>query len=159
PALLSAHAVRTGSDNGPVEPIASSGSAAVFRPAGAVASGDASALLRDGRMLAAEVLSSAGDGTVLLAIGRHAIPAESELRLDPAARFLVRVEEGADGIVLRATDTPVDEEAALVSALRAVVGEDRPIGELLSELPASLRTASSAPAGAEEAFADLARVL
>src|SRR5262249_37051580 len=64
------HARTRASDNAPVEPIASSGTGAVFRPTGGGTS-EAAALLRDGRLLAAEVLARNADGTLLLAIGRH----------------------------------------------------------------------------------------
>jgi len=123
-----------------MEPIASSGAGAVVRPTGTVTS-EAAALLRDGRVLAAEVLSPGGEGTLLLAIGRHVIPAESDLRLDPGARLLVRVEEGLDGVVLKIVAPAGDEEESLLSALRSVVGEERPLGELLGELARGLRGA------------------
>ena len=122
-----------------MEPIASSG-AAVFRPTGGSGS-DVQALLRDGRVLKAEVLQHSADGTVLLAIGRHTIPAETELRLDPGASFLVRVEEGAQGTVLRRL-APEGSDAALLRALRAVVGRGGRLGETLGELGRALRAAS-----------------
>lgn len=121
-----------------MEPIAASGASAVFRPAGGPSS-EVSALLRDGRVLSAEVLARPGDSSVLLAIGRHTIPAESELALDPGARFLVRVEQGAEGVVLRLLGSSAVEEEALLAALRAVVGEERPVGEVLGELARALR--------------------
>ena len=121
-----------------MEPIASSGAGAVFRPTGSGAS-DVQALLRDGRVLKAEVLQHTAEGTVLLAIGRQTIPAETELRLDPGASFLVRVEESAQGIVLRAL-APEDGESALLRALRAVVGQGREFGPALGELGRMLGT-------------------
>jgi len=122
-----------------VEPIASSGAGAVFRPTGG--SSDVQALLRDGRVLKAEVLQHSADGTVLLAIGRQTIPAETELSLDPGASFLVRVEEGAQGIVLRWL-APEGSDAALLRALRAVVGQGGRLGETLGELGRALREAA-----------------
>mgnify|MGYP001263647250 FL=1 len=122
-----------------MEPIASSGAGAVFRPSGG-GSTEIAALLRNGRVLSAEVLSPPGDGTVLLAIGRHSIPAESNLRLDPGARFLVRVEQGAEGVVLKMLAAGGGQDEALLSALRGVVGE-RPLGEVLGELGRALRAA------------------
>jgi hypothetical protein len=118
-----------------VEPIASSGAGAVLRPTGGGGS-DVQALLRDGRVLKAEVLQQSADGTVLLAIGRQTIPAETELRLDPGASFFVRVEEGAQGIVLLLA--PEGEESALLRALRPVVGQGGQLGESLGELVRSL---------------------
>jgi hypothetical protein len=122
-----------------VEPIASTGAGAVFRPTGAGTS-EVQALLRDGRVLRAEVLQLSAEGTVLLAIGRQRIPAETELRLDPGASFLVRVEEGTQGIVLRWL-APEGDEAALLRALRAVVGQGGRLGETLGELGRALHAA------------------
>ncbi|MSR60909.1 MAG: flagellar hook-length control protein FliK [Planctomycetes bacterium] len=135
-----------------VEPIASSGAGAVFRPAGGAPSSELSALLRDGRVLNAEVLTGSTEGTMILAIGRHSVPAESELDLDPGARFQVLVEQNADGIVLRILAPPEGEDAILLRALRGVVGDERPLGELLGELLARLR-------GPGEALPELAPLL
>ena len=88
-------------DNAAVEPIASSGAGAVFRPSTAAASPELSTLLRDGRVLAAEVLAGGTDGTLLLALGKHAVPAETDLRFPVGTRFVVRVDEEAQGVVLR----------------------------------------------------------
>ncbi len=123
-----------------MEPIASSASGAVFRPS-AGGSSELTALLRHGRVLSAEMLSNPGDGTVLLAIARHTIPAESDLRLDPGARFLVRVEQSAEGVLLKLLSAEAAPDDALLGALRAVVGEERPLGEVLGELGRALRAA------------------
>lgn len=133
-----AHAAEPGSDNARVEPIASSGLGATFR---ATAASDLNALLRDGRVLAAEVLSAEGDGALLLAIGRQTIPAESELRLDPGQRFLVRVEQGPEGTLLELLGGTAGPEDSLLTALRAGVGDGRPVGALLGELARALRGA------------------
>src|SRR5262249_54335580 len=108
-----------------MEPIAASGSASVLRSSGNPA--DASAALRQGRVLSAEVLAAGTDGTLLLAIGRHAIPAQTDLRLDPGARFLVRVLEEAGGIVLEKLAGEDVEESALVRTLRTVLADARPL--------------------------------
>jgi hypothetical protein len=131
-----AHAAPGATDNAPVEPIVSSGAAHVFRPSSS--SPELNLLLRDGRMLAAEVLSNPGDGTLMLAIGRHVVPADSDLRFDPGTTFLARVDEEPDGIVLRLLGDEGGEEPALLRALRGVVGEERPLGELFAELRAAL---------------------
>src|SRR5262249_19778330 len=106
------HAAARGSDNGAMEPIASSGAGAVFRPPGGAGS-DAAALLRNGRVLSAEVLARSGDNALLLAIGRQVIPAESDLQLDLGARFLVRVDEGTDGVVLKILSAGGEQEESL----------------------------------------------
>ncbi len=123
-----------------MEPIASSGAGAVFRPTGG-GNSEVHALLRDGRVLKAEVLQPSANGSVLLAIGRHVIPAETELRLDPGARFLVLVEQGTQGAVLRML-APEGDQSALLRALRGVVGEERPLGAVLGELESALRPAA-----------------
>jgi hypothetical protein len=105
-----------------------------------------STLLRDGRMVAAEVLTRPGDGTVMLAIGRHVVPAETELRFEPGTRFLLRVEDGPEGLVLRLLGGEGDEEPGLLRALRRVVGQGRPLGELLGDLHVAL--VAQGPAGA-----------
>jgi len=122
-----------------VEPIASSGAGASIR-AGALGPSELSSLLRDGRVLRAEVVSPQTDGTLLLSIARHMVPAESDLRLDPGAQLLVRVEEGRDGLVLQILAPPTESEEALVGALRARVGRQAPLGELLGELARILTT-------------------
>lgn len=119
-----------------MEPIAASGAGAVFRPSGG-GSGEANALLRDGRVLRAVVLEPSANGSVLLAIGRHVVPAETELRLDPGARFLVQVEQGAEGTVLKWL-APEGDQQALLRALRSVVPDERSLGAVLGELAHAL---------------------
>lgn len=119
-----------------MEPIVSSGAAHVFRPSSS--SPELNILLRDGRMLAAEVLSNPGDGTLMLSIGRHVVPADSDLRFEPGTTFLARVDEEPEGIVLRLLDDEGRQEPALLRALRGVVGEERPLGELFEALRAAL---------------------
>jgi hypothetical protein len=120
-----------------MDPLASTNAASVVRPTAAVLAGDLASLLRDGRVLAGEVLASPGDGTVLLAIGRQQVPAQTALALEPESRHLFQVQETAAGIVLRVLGLG-GEESALLVALRRVVGEGRPIGELLGRLAAVL---------------------
>ena len=138
-----------------MEPIVTSGSGAVFRPAPGSTSPELSTLLRHGRMLMAEVLSNPGDGTLMLSIGRHTVPAETQLELDPGASFLVRVEEGSGGIVLHLLAAGEDGDSALIRALRGVVGSERPLGELFGELSQVLR-AESARGSLSPALRDLA---
>jgi hypothetical protein len=130
-----------------VEPIASSAGSAL-RPAGPGAA-DASALLRQGRILAAEVLARSADGTVQLALGRHVVPAKTELQMHPGARFLVQVAEEAGEPVLHVLTARAGEGSALLAALRRVIGAERPLGELLAELARSLGGERGLPAEAE----------
>ena len=130
-----------------MEPLAASTAAAILRPAAAFHA-ELSAVLRDGRVIAGEVLQSSGDGMVTLALGRHRVPAETRLLLDPGQHFLFQVEDDGGELVLRILGGGDPIEVQLLQALRRVVGEDRSVGELLSELAARLR-AELASAGSE----------
>lgn len=135
------HAPATGTDNGPVEPISSS-AAGVFRTTPGASNSEGAGLLRDGRIVQAEVLSQRADGTLVLAVGRYTVPAESELRLDVGARFVARVEADGADVVLRYLVEPTGDGGELLRALRAVVGGGRPLGELLFEAAEALRAAA-----------------
>jgi len=105
-----------------------------------------SAVLREGRVLAGEVLQTLDGGTLLIGIGSHRVPAESHVEMQPGQRFLFQVEAG-DPPVLRVLAAPPGvEEPALVRALRGALASVRPIGQLLAELAAAL-AAESAQAG------------
>lgn len=105
----------------------------VLRPATALQS-DLSAVLREGRVLAGEVLQSLGGGTVLVGIGRHRVPARSQVEMQPGQRFLFQVVGSGDQLALRLIAPAAEGESALLRALRRVAGLDRPAGELLTEL-------------------------
>lgn len=128
-----------------MEPLVSSSAPAVLRPAAVALQSDLAALLRDGRLLAGELVAGPTDGQVLLAIGRHHVPAHSNVRLDPGRPFLFRVEETRSGIVLHVLDGAQAEEPALLRALRAVVAHERPIGTVLAELLARVRAQAAEP--------------
>ncbi len=116
-----------------MEPIAPSAASGSLRPLASLAS-ELSAVLRQGRVLVAEVLSSTGDGSVLLAIGRQRVPAETQVSLDPGQELLVKVEGTPDGIVLGILGDDSSDVSDLLRALRAVIGEDEPLGTLLAKL-------------------------
>jgi len=120
-----------------VEPIASSAAASI-RPGGG-GGPELASLLKDGRVLRAEVLEPNTGGSLLLAVARHTVPADTDLQLDPGTRLLVRVEETAEGVVLRLLAPEAGPEDALAAALRARVGRTPPLGELLGELASLLR--------------------
>lgn len=128
-----------------MEPISSS-AAGIFRTTPGASNSEGAGLLRDGRIVQAEVLSQRADGTLVLAIGRHTVPAESELRLDIGARFAARVEADGQEIVLRYLVEPSGEGGGLLGALRTVVGAGRPLGELLLEAADALRARADAHA-------------
>jgi hypothetical protein len=138
-----------------MEPFAASASSSVIRPASAGVLSDASAVLRDGRILAGEVLANPGDGSVLLALGRHRVPAETNIALEQGDRFLVRVEGEGASLVLRLLRPGDPAVAPLLAALRQVVGESRPVGALLADLAARLRAEDASGTGVARLLAAL----
>src|SRR6187402_1108853 len=136
-----------------MEPIVSTSAQAVLRPAALALQSDLAQLLRDGRLLTGEIVAGPTAGQVLIAIGRHRVPAQSDVRLEPGRAFLFRVEETRSGVVLHVLDGAQEEEPVLLRALREVVAHERPIGAILSELLARAR----ASAGSERS--ELPRML
>lgn len=130
-----------------MDPIAAQNHALPLRPS-AAGSGqvELSTLLRDGRVLAGEVLQSMNGG-VLIGIGRHRVPAQTNLQLEPGHQFLFQVEHAGDNVVLRILGQGGGEESDLMRLLRQVIGEDRPIGTLLSELASRVRAELAKPNG------------
>jgi hypothetical protein len=129
-----------------VEPIVSNAGAA--RLAIAPQASAANAVLREGRIVAAQVLGRSGDGSLLLAIGRQQVPTQTALELEPGRAFLARVVVDSGGLaltILPELDAEPGPDSLLLRALRAVVGEERPSGELLGDLLARLRAAAGAP--------------
>ncbi len=125
-----------------MEPVAATNHPIAIRPAGAIHH-DLSSLLRDGRVLAGEVLKTLNGGGLLIGIGRHRVPAQTHLKLDPGHHFLFQVERNGDQFLLRILGG--GGESDLVRFLRQVIGDDRPIGELLSELAARVRAELERP--------------
>lgn len=101
-------------------------------------SNDVSAVLREGRVLAGEVLQSFGGGSLLIGIGPHRVSAESQVDLRPGERFLFQVEGSGAQTTLRVLDEAEVGEPNLLRALRAVLGQDQPLGRLLDELAGRL---------------------
>lgn len=123
-----------------MEPIANqAGVSQTVRPVLAL-SGDLSAVLREGRVIAGEVLQGLDGKSLLIGVGRHRVPAESQVELQPGDRFLARVEQTDEGTVLRVLGGRRGSVSPLLLALRNVVGEDKPVGELLQDLARSLRS-------------------
>ena len=100
---------------------------------------DLASLLRDGRVLAGRVAEQLANGTLVIAVGNQRIPAEALVPMQVGQSFLFRVEHGVAGIVLRLLGGAAEAEPGLLVALRQLVGQDRPIGELLANLAAALR--------------------
>jgi hypothetical protein len=129
-----------------VEPFALQSSAGLIRPAIELQS-DLAAVLRAGRVLGGEVLQTLDGDTLLIGIGSHRVPARARVRMQPGHKFLFQVERDGDGIVLRVLGGGAAGESGLLEALRKVVGQDQPIGELLERLAAVLRSGSGTGLG------------
>jgi hypothetical protein len=133
-----------------VEPFALQASApGLIRPTIDLQS-DLSAVLREGRVMSGEVLQTLDGDTILVGVGSHRVPARSRVRMQPGHKFLFQVQREGDGIVLRVLGQGAGEEAALLQALRQVMGQEQPLGELLQRLADTLRMlageASTSPA-------------
>ena len=121
--------------------------------------GSLTSILREGRMVAGEVLQRMDGGTVLIGLGRHRVPADSQVEMQPGQRFLARVVEGEEGLVLKVLGPGGGKDSKLLLALRSVVGQDRPVGELLGEVAGRLRAALGAGAGRTEGDRGLGELL
>ena len=122
--------------------MAASSLGAALRPGFGASPTELASLLRDGRLLAAEVLEASRDGNLILAIGRHRVPAESDVDLDPGRHLLLRVSQQGGGWLLHVVGEPDVAEPFLLAELRKVVGEQRSVGELLAGLAARLRASA-----------------
>jgi hypothetical protein len=124
----------------------------VLRPATALQA-DLAAVLREGRVLAGEVLQALDGGTVLIGIGSHRVAAHSQVEMQPGHRFLFQVESSAEATLLRVLGESSSKEHALLAALRNVLDQQLPMGELLTQLALQLesaaRQASSSGPGTE----------
>jgi hypothetical protein len=131
---------------------------AALRPALALEA-DLSSVLREGRVLAGEVLQTLDGGSLLIGVGQHRIPARSQVEMEPGQRFLFLVESGEEPFVLRVLAPEGPGEPELVRVLRGVWGEDLPQGQLLTRLAASAHETAHAPDAAAGESALAARLL
>ncbi|MFT7668731.1 MAG: hypothetical protein ACI8X5_001430 [Planctomycetota bacterium] len=97
------------------------------------------AVMQEGRIVAGEVLQTFDGKSLLIGVAGHKVPADSGVDLQLGDRFLARVEQGANGVVLRVLGPHGGAEPKLLQALRSVVANDRPVGELLGDLASKLR--------------------
>ena len=121
-------------------------------------SGDLGSVLREGRVVAGEVLQTMDGKSLLIGVGNHRVPADSAVDLSLGDRFLARVELTEDGPVLRVLGDRAKGELRLVRALKQVLGEDRPVGRLLRDLASKLRAAmdtGESPKAVKELFEKL----
>ncbi len=126
-----------------------------IRPAQALQS-DLSSVLRQGRIVAGEVLDLLGGGTIVIGLAGQRVQAESHVDLAPGDRFLARVEYVDGALVLQlagGADVPDD---GLLRALRSLAGSEldpRSVLQLLEEagvpqagLPAVFQPEQGGPA-------------
>jgi hypothetical protein len=136
---LRAQVGRGPSETFSVEPFAVQSSApGLIRPTIALQS-DLSAVLREGRVLGGEVLQTLDGETLLIGVGRHRVPARTKVRMQEGHRFLFQVQLEHGEVVLRVLGDAGEQDSALLQALRRVVGQDAPVGELLQRLAAARR--------------------
>ena len=108
--------------------------------------GSAPGTLAEGRTLVGEVLQRIDSNNVLLQVAGQKVPAETSIELQPGDRFLAQVEHQHGAIALRLMpQAPVAVDNGLVDAVRTLLGDERPLGEVLAELT---RAAEGLPEGA-----------
>lgn len=104
-----------------------------IRPAQALQS-DLSSVLRQGRIVAGEVLELLGGGTIVIGLAGQRVQAENHIDLAPGDRFLARVEYIDGELVLQLTQGNDPSGDALLRALRSLAGSEldaRSMRELL----------------------------
>lgn len=108
------------------------------RPRGAAAS-DPGAALRQGRVVAGEVVAVGTGGSVVVGVGRERVHATSAAGLEPGRRYLFELQGQGAGAELRALAGQAAGESALLSTLRAALGAEAPLGLVLDQLDRELR--------------------
>jgi len=98
--------------------------------------------LRVGRVLRGQVLEAFGNDAYLIRVGKHRFSLQADLQLSVGQGFFFRVEKGkrADELTLRILSDPGLTEFRLHDALRMVLRQERPLGELIVELSETLPT-------------------
>jgi hypothetical protein len=98
------------------------------------------AILRVGRVLLGQVVETFGEGCFLVRVGRHRFSLQSDLCLLVGQSFHFRVEKGRqpDELNLTILSDPGLTEFRLHDALRMVLRQDAPLGDLLIGLAESL---------------------
>jgi hypothetical protein len=117
---------------------------------------DPAQVLREGRVLAGEVLAKLDGGTLLIGVGNHRVPAKAQVDLEPGQRFLFRVAVESGGLLLEVLEERSALEPRLISALRSVAAGSGALGRVLGELVSLLRRgAAERGPGAERLAAAL----
>ena len=99
-------------------------------------------VLRVGRVLRGHVVETFGDRAYLIRVGKHRFSLQADVDLGVGQSFFFRVERGRAQDELRLTilTDPGLTEFRLQDALRMVLCQERPLGELLIELIAHLES-------------------
>lgn len=112
-------------------------------------------LLRVGRVLLGTVLESGADGRLQLAIGRQRLGMQTQLAMKPGEQYLMRVENQNGEILLRLLGGTEAAPTPILDALRGVLGEARPMGELLRDLALRLNAELERPGAQLKSLGEL----
>jgi len=131
-----------------------------IRPAQALQS-DLASVLRQGRIVAGEVLDLLGGGTIVIGLAGQRVQAENHVDLAPGDRFLARVEYVDGALVLQLAGGQDAPDDALLRALRSLAGSELDARSLRELLEASGAPPKSLPAVFEpdQGGAGLARLV
>ncbi len=94
-----------------------------IRPAQSL-QGDLSSVLRQGRIVAGEVLELLDGGTIVIGLAGQRVQAESHVELAPGDRFLARVSIADGELVLQLASNSTGAGDLLLSALRSLAGSE-----------------------------------
>jgi flagellar biosynthesis protein len=97
--------------------------------------------------LVGEVVQVLDDGTVVVGVGPHRVPTEGQVEMTVGQRFQFEVEGSGETLQLRILEHPQIAENSLIRALRRRLGDDLPVGRLLNELTAKLRSTLTGGSG------------
>jgi len=115
-----------------------------IRPAQALQS-DLSSILREGRIVAGEVLDLLGGGTIVIGLAGQRVQAESHVDLAPGERFLARVEYVDGGLVLKLAGASDETDGGLLRALRSLAGSELDARSVLDLLQSAGSPAKNLP--------------
>jgi len=116
-----------------------------IRPAQALQS-DLASVLRQGRIVAGEVLDLLGGGTIVIGLAGQRVQAESHVDLAPGDRFLARVEYVDGALVLQLAGGKDAPDDALLRALRSLAGSELDVRSMRELLEAAGAEPRSLPA-------------
>jgi len=121
-----------------MEPILQSAAAIRLQPVPGLQA-DVRAALKEGNVLTGEVLLVLGDGTLVVGVGRHRVPTQTQADMSVGQRFQFEVEGSGDELRLCVLPQVGGAEGDLIHALREHLGDDQPSECLLHDLMGRLR--------------------